>query len=76
MDGQDTKTSSKVIAQFHIVDTISPVEQFLEDYHQCPLCGTEMVFTHVTNFVNEEVKEEAHCSPCQIRVKSNQHQLQ
>ena len=54
----------------------TPVEKFLQDYNECPLCGTELLYTHVTNFVNGLVKEEAHCESCKIRTKANEHGLQ
>jgi hypothetical protein len=54
----------------------TPHEQYLADYNECPLCGTEMLFTHVTNFVRGDVHEEAHCEACKIRVRDNSHQLQ
>lgn len=56
--------------------SITPTAQFLTDYHQCCLCGTELQYTHVTNFIREEVKEEAHCPSCQVRTKEQQHRLQ
>lgn len=54
---------------------IHPREQFLEDYHHCPLCSSELLFTHVTDFVAGSVKENAECLSCRIQVKSNPHKL-
>jgi transcription elongation factor Elf1 len=75
MDGQSKENSPKIIAQFNIVESHSPREQFLEEYHHCPLCGTELIYAHVTNFIQEMVKEEAFCSACNIRTKANEHKL-
>lgn len=51
-------------------------EQFLDDYHHCPLCGTELIYTHVTDFAYLKVNEEAHCEACNIRTKKDEHILQ
>lgn len=51
-------------------------ELFLEDYHFCPLCGDELLYTHVTHFANKLVSEEGHCESCSVRVKNNNHTLQ
>jgi len=76
MDGKEKENKSpKVIAQFHIVEKTSPRAQFVDEYHHCPLCGSELIYTHVTNFLAERVKEEAFCMPCNIRTKSNEHGL-
>ena len=39
----------QIIAEFRIHD--DPRQRFLEEYHNCCLCGTEMIFTHNTDFV-------------------------
>lgn len=51
-------------------------EQFLDDYSNCPLCGSELLYTHVTKFVDNTVHEEAHCEACKIKAKNNDHFLQ
>lgn len=51
-------------------------DQFVEDYNTCVLCGTELYFTHVTNFVEHEATEEAFCECCRIRVRKTSHVLQ
>ncbi|MCB0350631.1 MAG: hypothetical protein KDD38_05570 [Bdellovibrionales bacterium] len=70
---------SKKIAEImvNIVNTTpTPIEQYLEDYNYCPLCGDELLYTHVTHFGHSLVKEEAHCESCKIKVKNNDHKLQ
>jgi hypothetical protein len=77
MDGKAKQDrGNQIVAQFNIIDKTTPKEQFLDEYQNCPLCGTSMVYTHVTNFVAETVKEEAFCTACNIRTKSNDHGLQ
>lgn len=82
MDGKSKNNESEIVAQFRIVDTPTSTdiptaqEAFLDDYNSCPLCGSELVFTHVTQFVEQFVKEEACCTGCNILVKDNSHSLQ
>ena len=76
MEGKMKEQSDKIVAQFNVVDIPSKQEQYLQDYNHCPLCGEKLVFTHVTNFIEGEVKEEAFCMACNIRAKSGQHDLQ
>lgn len=78
MDGKNKTSEENIIAQFRIVDTDKPTAQeiFLEDYHNCPLCGSELLFTHVTHFLDQQVKEEAACCGCNIKIRSEQHGLQ
>lgn len=57
-------------------EIFSAREQFLDDQHNCPLCGSEMLITHVTQFVELKTKEEAHCEACKIQVRTLEHVLQ
>ena len=76
MEGKTKERSENIVAQFNIVDVPSKREQYLQDYNHCPLCGDELVFTHVANFIEGNVQEEAHCMSCNIRTKSAEHDLQ
>lgn len=51
-------------------------EQFVEDYNTCCMCGTDLVFTHVTNFVEQTTVEEAFCECCKVRTRKADHSLQ
>jgi hypothetical protein len=57
-------------------DHISQQEQFLMDYLTCCLCGGDLMFTHVTNFINSEVVEQSSCECCHIRQVTKSHRLQ
>ncbi len=57
-------------------DAFALQEQFLNDYNHCCLCGDELIFTHVTNFIGQDVKEEAHCPSCKVKTKEHHHTLQ
>jgi len=41
----------------------------------CDLCGTPLVFRHVTDFHSLVVKEEAQCTSCRIRNRVSEHTL-
>ena len=66
---------SKIVHEWNI-QPINAAEAFKEDYNTCSLCGTELVFTHVTNFLYGQVDEEAECPSCQVRMKKQCHSLQ
>jgi hypothetical protein len=72
----DADPAPKTIATININLKYDARAKFLDDQHNCPLCGTELLQTHVTHFANQAVQEEAHCEKCKIRVRSNEHQLQ
>jgi hypothetical protein len=61
---------------FELADMMSATERFLDEQHNCPLCGTEMLLTQVTHFVDMKVKEEAHCEACKIQVRDSEFSLQ
>ncbi len=57
-------------------DEITIREQFLLDYTTCCLCGSDLMFTHVTKFVTGEVKEQGACESCGIEHAPKSHPLQ
>jgi hypothetical protein len=66
----------QVVAEFHINRVPTQTDQFLMDYNHCCLCGNELLFTHVTDFVALHVQEESFCTKCNIRTRQNHHGLQ
>jgi transcription elongation factor Elf1 len=79
MDGQDKHADLRELAHDSTqtaTDIPTPTDTFLENYQNCPLCGTELLFTHVTHFVKGQATEEAHCPSCAIRVRHAEHTLQ
>ncbi|MEQ1664683.1 MAG: hypothetical protein ABL927_04835 [Bdellovibrionales bacterium] len=74
----DTKDEPKIISEIHVnwLASVDPREEFLDDYHHCPLCGNELIYTHNTQFIHNFVTEEAQCPSCNVKVKNNQHSLQ
>lgn len=76
MSTKDSNKTKETIATIDVNISWNAKEQFLDDYLNCPLCGSELLYTHVTHFVNQNVAEEAHCEECKIRTKANTHTLQ
>ena len=44
-------------------------ENFIELENNCCLCGTELQFDHSPSETGDEVKEQAHCPNCKIKIK-------
>ena len=59
-----------------LADILTHREQFLDAHLNCPLCGSELLLTHVTHFANHKTNEEAHCDACQVRIRAEEHILQ
>ena len=78
MDEAKTKANLNAPLEMHYrqMSREDFVQAHLEDLHSCPICGTELDFTHVTHFVTLKVREEAHCPNCQIQTRSEEHSLQ
>jgi hypothetical protein len=74
MDAKNNNEAEKLAAE--LADRMTPTERFLDEQYHCPLCGHEMLLTHVTQFVEMMVKEEAHCEGCKIQVRERDHGLQ
>ena len=65
MDGQKDFTSRKKEHQATI-----------DDQNHCCLCGTKLTFKHTVDFMNLQVREEADCTVCQVRLKTKDFSLQ
>ena len=50
--------------------------ELIQEYNSCLLCGTELLFFHVTDFGDKVVFEESSCPSCNIKSKKKAHKLQ
>ncbi|MDR3607220.1 MAG: hypothetical protein P4M08_07565 [Oligoflexia bacterium] len=61
-------------------ETASPfyntVESLLESYNHCGFCGSNLHFTHVTDFTRNLTQETARCPECGVKARQLQHKLQ
>jgi len=65
MEGRKEYISKKKEHQFFIVDQ-----------NHCCFCGSKLVFKHQVNRASFDVREEADCPSCGIRMKTRIHRLQ
>jgi hypothetical protein len=52
------------------------LDENLDDHFHCVLCGSPLKFKHDTDFANQVVTEEAHCTACNVRNRRSSHGLQ
>lgn len=75
----DAKIKSATEANTEVIDLTDRIdhrERFMDEQYNCPLCGSSMLITHVTHFVEMRVREQAECESCRIKVRDLKHQLQ
>ena len=78
----DTPNKPKTIATIDVnvhwpkIEKKDWMAETLSDHFHCVLCGSELVFKHATDFVEQTVAEEAHCPGCKIRNRQSAHRLQ
>lgn len=72
---QDLKQMT-VEAIVHRTSPLDHRQNMIEYYNNCSMCGSDLDFSHVTQFQYNEVKVEGHCPCCQVQLKNETHQLQ
>lgn len=80
MDASE-KNNSKTIATIDVnlipsVDKRTWIEESVNEHFHCVLCGSELDIHHKTDFITQEVQEEAHCPSCNIRNRQSAYSLQ
>ena len=55
---------------------LGTAQDYLERYSHCPLCGSNLHFTHVTDFVRNLTLETARCPECGVRARKAMYSLQ
>ncbi len=65
-----------VEAVIHRAEPIDHRQSMIEYFNHCSLCGSELEFTHVTQFQYGEVHMEGFCPCCEIKLKDEVHSLQ
>ncbi len=48
----------------------------IDDQNHCCLCGSKLVFKHKIDYLSFDVREDADCPSCGIRLKTRNHRLQ
>lgn len=52
------------------------IEEVLHTLTTCPLCGSMLHFSYLTDYVANDVKEKASCQTCQMKMRENSFTLQ
>lgn len=66
-----------------ITEEIDALSQFfgtvgdlVAKYTHCPLCGSNLHFSHITDFGKNLTHETARCPECSIQIRKHMHRLQ
>jgi len=65
---------NKLQLQFYEKESLE--KKTLYEEEKCLLCGEELIFTHVSDFLRNYVEEEASCPICGVKNKKTSHCLQ
>lgn len=82
MDTSNKNTKAKTVATIDInlhipkVESKAWLDESIEDHFHCVLCGTELVFRHKTDFIQQNVTERAHCPSCGVKNRECTYGLQ
>ena len=57
------------------IDLAPHQEDYIEVENHCCLCGTELIFHHEIDSLDQSVKENASCPSCGIQLKEREHLL-
>lgn len=67
---------AKIVCEFEFdIESVAEMEQMIHEYYQCTLCGGELMYTHVSNFLLRRVEEQSECSSCGVKHAKKQHTL-
>lgn len=50
-------------------------QEYIKSQNHCVLCGTVLEIRHLVDLEKNNVKEEAHCSECEVRTRNKTHTL-
>ncbi len=75
MDDQ-TNNTPKNIEETAVSQFYGTAENLLDHYNHCNFCGSNLHFTHVTDFSRNITQETARCPECGVKARQLQHKLQ
>lgn len=70
-DMNDSADSDPAVSRFY-----GNARKLMEHYNHCQLCGSNLHFTHVTDFNRNITMETARCPECGVKARQVQHKLQ
>ncbi len=62
--------------EIYMYEKESLEKKTLYEEEKCILCGKELIFTHISDFLRNYVEEEASCPNCGVKNKKTSHSLQ
>jgi hypothetical protein len=80
MDAKDSKAKTVAVIDVNLLPPkVSKAEWLAEtvsEHFHCVLCGGDLAFKHRTDFVQQNVTEDAHCPSCNVRNRQSNYILQ
>lgn len=77
MDNENNNPLSDLVkAEDAFSDFYGSAKEIISRYTQCSLCGSNLHFTHVTDFARNMTQETAACPECNIKIRRVMHKLQ
>ncbi len=73
---QLTSNENEFLIESNKFEELTPREAFLQDVNHCCLCGHQLKFDHLVDFIQLNVIENASCSPCKIQLRKRFFTLQ
>ena len=67
----DTEAEAAEVSSF-----FGSTTDLVDRYSHCALCGSNLHFTHITDFTKDLTFETARCPECEIQVRKVMHRLQ
>ena len=74
--GVDLPSAELIDARDAMAQISGNAEEVVERYSHCPVCGSRLHFTHLTDFSRNLTQETANCPECTIKVRRVMHRLQ
>ncbi len=72
-DRQEEKTAA---AEMDLSPLYTTAEEAMARYTHCTMCGSNLHFTHVTDFSRNLTQETARCPECGLKARQIVHRLQ
>ncbi len=78
MDTRKSKVVASIDVNVHIpkISQSEWISEMIEDHLNCVLCGDRLLFRFKTNFIEQQVIENAHCPSCGVRTRQAKYKLQ
>lgn len=67
---------NQLIEEIEISSFFDTVKQAVEKHTHCPICHSNLHFSHLTDFARNLTHESAQCPECGIKVRKLTHRLQ